>query len=542
MSSSPFLPLPPGVEILTTTTVDDLLRVEVVSTRSSSCCPLCFHRAMRIHSRYTRVVADVPCGGLQVQLVLHVRKFFCDTPQCPRKIFTERLSAFVHPWARMTTRLTQMLQALGLATCGELGTRLAGRLGMHTSPTTLLRRVMALPTAPPGPVSILGIDDWSFRRGRKFGTILVDLRAHQVIELLADRKTETAAAWMQTHDEIDLVSRDRGEDYAAAARLGAPQAKQVADRFHLTKNLVEVVEVVLARCRAEIRRASQPEQAQATPLPEEEPPLPSALDWRPVHPRSQEHARLAHYAQRYDRYQQMLALCKEGLTSKEIARRLGMKDRTVRHWLQQGVPAESKRRRKRSSRFDPYAAYVLQRWQAGQRNGLRICEEIQAQGYQGSSRTIYRFLAALKSRRPDPGEVPEWPLQDFTAREAVWLFVRNPDALDDTEQAELAAIRQASETAEAMYQLVQDFMRMVRHRQGERLDAWLKKVASSQIPEFRRLVRSINRDKAAVVAGLTLPYSNGQVEGQITKLKLIKRTMYGRAGFPLLRQRVLHAL
>jgi len=270
------------LEIRTTTTVDDLLRVEVASTRSSSSSPLCLHPAMRIHSRYRRVVADVPCAGLQVQLVLQVRKFFCDTVDCSRKIFTERLPLFVQPWARMTTRLSQMLQALGLATSGELGTRLAGHLGMYTSPTTLLRRVMALPTAPPGPVSTLGIDDWSFRRGRTFGTILVDLVAHQVIELLADRKTETAAAWMHSHDGIEIVSRDRGEDYAAAARLGAPQARQVADRFHLSKNLVEVVELVLARCRAEIRRASQPEQAQATPLPASEPPVPSALDWRPV--------------------------------------------------------------------------------------------------------------------------------------------------------------------------------------------------------------------------------------------------------------------
>src|SRR5260370_23125167 len=144
MSSSPFLPLPPEVEILTTTIIDDLLRVEVVSTRSRSRCPLCFQPAMRIHSHYTRVLADVPCGGLQVQLVLQVRKFFCDTPTCRRKIFTERLPIFVQPWARMTTRFSQMLQALVLATCGELGTRLSGRLGIHTSPTTLLRRVMAV--------------------------------------------------------------------------------------------------------------------------------------------------------------------------------------------------------------------------------------------------------------------------------------------------------------------------------------------------------------------------------------------------------------
>src|SRR6266571_7631341 len=215
MTSSPFLPLPPGLEILATESIDDLLRVEVISTRNGSRCPLCFHLAVRIHSRYTRVVADVPCAGFQVQLVLYVRKFFCDTPECPRKIFTERLPIFVQPWARMTTRFSQMLQALVLATCGELGTRLASRLGIHTSPTTLLRRVMALPTAPSGHVSSLGIDDFSFRRGRTFGTILVDLDRHQVIDLLADRKTETAEAWMLTHDEIEIVSRDRGEDYAA---------------------------------------------------------------------------------------------------------------------------------------------------------------------------------------------------------------------------------------------------------------------------------------------------------------------------------------
>lgn len=542
MISSPFLPLPPGLEIATTEAVDDLLRVQVISIRNNARCPLCLQPATRIHSRYRRVVADVPCGGFQVQLVLHVRKFFCDTPECPRRIFTERLPVFVHPWARMTTRLCQMLQALGLATCGELGTRLAGQLGMHTSPTTLLRRVMALPTAPPGPVSILGIDDWSFRRGRKFGTILVDLEAHRVIDLLADRKTETARAWMQPHDEIEIISRDRGEDYAAAARLGAPQARQVADRFHLTTNLVEVVEEVLARCRAEMRRACQPEQVPVPLNQEEEQPLPAVEEWRPLHPRSQEHTRIAHHAQRYDRYQQVLALRAQRLPTKEIARRLGMKDRTVRNWLQHGIPADAKRRRKRRSTFDAYATYVLKRWQEGQRNGLRIFQELQVQGYKGSSRTVYRFLAALKSRRPDPGDVPEWPLQDFTAREAVWLFIRDPDDLDDTEREELAAIRQASETAASMYHLVQDFMQMVHRREGQRLDGWLSQVTASQIREFRRLVRSISRDKAAVVAGLTLPYSSGQVEGQITKLKLIKRTMYGRAGFPLLRQRVLHAL
>jgi len=217
MSSSPLLPLPAGLEIISIETIDDLLVVHVVSTKMSTYCPLCFCPAKRRHSQYTRVVADLPCAGFRVQLILHVRKFFCDTADCRRKIFTERLPAFVEPWARITVRLRLALQSLGLATCGELGARLGTQLAIRTSPTTLLRRIMALPLAPVGTVSQLGIDDFALRRGRNYGTILVDLQRHQVIDLLPDRKAETAKAWIRAHPEIKLVSRDRGGDYATAA-------------------------------------------------------------------------------------------------------------------------------------------------------------------------------------------------------------------------------------------------------------------------------------------------------------------------------------
>ncbi len=181
-----------------------------------------------------------------------MRKCFCDVNTCVRKIFAERLTPFVEPLARVTARLFHVVQALGLATGGMLGARLAQRLGIQTSWMTVLRRIMALSQEPVQPVRELGIDDFAFRRGRKFGTILVDMISHKVIDVLPDRKAETAAAWMAAHPEIELVSRDRGGDYAAGARQGAPQAVQVADRFHLYKNLVEAVELILARCRAEI--------------------------------------------------------------------------------------------------------------------------------------------------------------------------------------------------------------------------------------------------------------------------------------------------
>jgi transposase len=299
MFSSPFLPLPAGLEIATTNRRDDLLVVQVVSTKVGSCCPLCFCPAERRHSHYTRVVADLPCTSFRVQLILHVRRFFCDNAGCIRKIFTERLPAFVLPWARLTVRFCEALQSLGLATCGELGTRLAARLAMQTSPTTILRRLMILPLNPVKSVIHLGIDDFALRRGRNYGTVLVDLQRHQVIDLLPDRKAETARVWIQTHPEIKVVSRDRAGDYATAAHLGAPQAIEAAERFHLVKNLAEAVEKALVSCRAELKKGMKAKEAAKSEVLEE-----SLLSL--VTCDGQLYS--AHQTERYERYQQAVAL------------------------------------------------------------------------------------------------------------------------------------------------------------------------------------------------------------------------------------------
>ncbi|BCL79182.1 transposase [Ktedonobacteria bacterium brp13] len=237
MERPQLFPLSEGLELTRLERGEEQLRLHVTSTSRLCPCPLCGQPATRMHSRYRRVVKDLPCAGQQVQLILHVRKFFCDTADCVRKIFAERLSQLVAPWAQMTTRLCQAIQAIGLATCGRLGARLVSHLGIAISWMTVVRRVMALPTKPAGQVQCLGIDDFSFLRGRTFGTVLVDLDTHRVIDLLPDRQTETATTWMQAHSEITHVSRDRGSEYASAASAGAPQAIQVADRFHVAKNL-----------------------------------------------------------------------------------------------------------------------------------------------------------------------------------------------------------------------------------------------------------------------------------------------------------------
>ncbi len=521
MSSSPFLPLPTGLEIVSIETVDDLLKVQVASTKERAFCPLCFCPSERCHSHYTRVVADLPCAGFRVQLILHVRKFFCDTVDCSRKIFTERLPAFVEPWARMTGRLRQALEALGTATCGEVGARLSERLALLTSPTTLLRRVMALPTDAVGSVRHLGVDDFAFRRGRNYGTVLVDLVRHRVIDLLPDRRAETAKVWMQAHPEIDVVSRDRGGDYASAASQGAPQAAQSADRFHLVKNLTEAVEKALVHCRAELQRGTQRAEPADQPIGEE---LACSLVTSDGQPYS------AHQAERYERYQQVVALRQQGMKTKEIAKRVGLGVRTIQRWLSEGTYVETNYHHRHRSRFDAYEAYVKQRWDEGCHNIIQqLWREIKAQGYPHSDRALRAHLEPLCGK--EQADFPDASCLDhFSAKKAMWLFIRRFKDLEEKEREELATIRQASETAETLYQLVQQFLQMVRKLEGERLEAWLTAVAESQIEALQRFANGLERDKAAVL----------MAEGQVTRIKLIKRMMYGRAGFPLLRQRVLH--
>src|SRR5947209_18833856 len=306
MEVKTLLALPKEFEVTSIEVTANVLSITVVSTQAHPSCPLCASQASRVHSHYMRTVADLPCVGQQVRLLVQVRKFFCDVTSCPRKIFVERIAPFVEPWARVTARLHQTIQIIGLATGGMLGARVTDRLGIQTCWMTIIRRIMALPTAPVEEVAELGIDDFSFRRGRKFGTILVDMQSHQVIDLLPDRKAETAKTWMQAHPEITIVSRDRGGDYAAAAREGAPQATQIADRFHLYKNLVKAVELTLARCRAEIRKNAQatvqPEEAAGSKLLIENTEFLSVENWKPPPALGAERARLPRNAHRQATY------------------------------------------------------------------------------------------------------------------------------------------------------------------------------------------------------------------------------------------------
>jgi len=558
------------------------LTLQISCTLKSASCPLCQQSSERIHGRYGRTVADVPCAGRLVTLALTVRKFVCSTKTCPRRIFTERLPALVQSYARMTNRLSEALQALGFATCGQLGERFAPKLGMQVSGPTLLRRMRTCSHTPPASVSVLGIDDWAWKKGATYGTILVDLQSHKPIELLPDRTAQTAEAWLRTHPEVEIVSRDRGGEYAAAAKQGAPQAQQVADRFHLLKNLRERLKEVMDRkqsCLPEVEEQASdaiPAKAQgskdkslheiAEPQGEPEPEkhyrtIPPFPYQRPPGMSYDAFQKQIRRDKRVARYEDVRTLFEQGISQRDIARKLKLSRDTVSKFVQAEVYPErhASIAGARRSLLDPYKGYLLQRWQQGCRNSVQLYDEIRARGFTGSAPLLRKFLAELRKKHQEAGSASALTLDAATqtieippslppkpripcrmsATRASWLFVTQAGKLDEKQTQQVRQIRAGHADLERAYQLSQEFVMMLAERRPADLESWLTQAEKSGLPEFKKMAKGIRLDYAAVKAAFSSEWSNGQVEAQVNCLKLQKRIVFGRANFDLLRLRVL---
>jgi hypothetical protein len=336
----------------------------------SALCPVCGTAAHRIHSRYQRTIWDLSVQNVQVLLQLHVRKFYCDRSDCPRRIFTERLPQITSPHGRFTFGLRQFLGQLGREQGGASGARSATLQGLQVTARAILRFMQALPLPAIAPPRVIGLDEWAWKRGQRYGAMVVDLERKKPIALLPDRSKPTVAGFLKRYPTINIVARDRSKEFAAAITEALPHAQHVADRWHIAKNLTEHLDKVVSRRWKHLTKAGGETEMSPELIPVSTP------------------ARRPCQAFGEARYLQVLALAQAGLPTRTIAKRLGVGQRTIQHWLAQEHGPYAGARKPRRSPLDWSTRYLRQRWDAGERNGTVLWEELKAKGYTGSSRSV----------------------------------------------------------------------------------------------------------------------------------------------------------
>ena len=413
---------------------------------------------------------------------------------------------------------------------GEAGARLARRLAIAVSPDTLLRAARQLASAAPSSASprVLGVDDWAWRRGHRYGTILVDLERNRVVDLLPDRNAATLAAWLRRHPGVEIVARDRASVYAEGARLGAPAAVQVADRWHMLRNLGDAVHKVVERHHAAIRQVASDMRDVNTP---------ALLDVAAV--KDTPEAKSPGTGRREAKFAEALRLSKAGASISRISRLLVVDRKTLRRWIITGtLPSWQQPGRGRA--VDVHAPYLERRLAEGCRNASLLWRELKALGFRGRYTAVKTWVgqqrpAETRARlKRDDGTIWSPPTTHRIAR----MMMTDVTALDIHDAKLIAGLLSKAPALADTVSAARRLALLLRHKSEESLATVLEAAGHTLLQPF---VATLRKDIAAVQAALELPWTTSPVEGQISRLKMIKRTTYGRAGFSLLRARVLNA-
>lgn len=396
-------------------------------------------------------------------------------------------------------------------------------------------------------VTCLGVDDWAMRRGHRYGTILVDLESHKPIELLPDREALTFQRWLKKRPMVKIITRDRSLAYADGALKGAPTAIQIADRFHLVKNMAEAVERILVGCQKELKEAAKrvsPHRLTEMMHDAEgllECPFSEA---EPTKSKQQQLVEEGRRQRRIERYEAVKRMSAEKMPIAAIARKLSMHRETVRRFQRaKQYPERVQGYRKPSvaARFDQY---LKKRWQEGCYNANQLYREIRKIGYRGGLATLRRYMQRWRKNLPE-GLQRLHCLPEYAAprpRQAVWMLLKQRKELEKEEREYVEELIRLSPKIRMAEKLAKEFQRILRERKEEDFDQWRIKVKSSGLVELKGFSDGLMKDEEAVRAAMKYEWSNGQTEGQVNRLKMVKRQMFGRANFNLLRSRFLHPI
>ena len=507
--------VPYGFSVDSIQIAGESVQIQLRPRSRSGVCPDCGLPSRRIQSRYIRRAADLPVSGRRVELVIKARRFWCDTVLCGRRIFCERFDDRVLArYSRRTQRLETIVHHLGLALGGRPAAAFANRLMMPVSNDTLLRVVRRRTADQNDKLSVIGIDDFAFRRGQTYGTIVCDLERRKPITLLPDRALETSRSWLAGHPSILIVARDRGGGYGEAIARALPHADQIADRWHLMANSSRAFIDAVGKSMRQIRQA---------------------IGSNVIDPELLTYAeRLQHegYLRRQATNEAIQTLAKKGTSIRQIVRQTGHSRKLVRDVLR-GQRLDVFRRK--PSLLDSWQPWLNSRWDEGARNASALWRDMKAKGFPGQRGIVSQWAQRRRlAEKTGQSGLARTPSVRVIAR----LMTAARDDLAKPEAILIAAIEVKVPELVTARKAIGDFQSMIRSKSTERLDRWLEAAKDSLVGSF---ARGVEKDIDAVRNAMISPWSNGQTEGQITRLKLIKRQMYGRAKLDLLQARLIGA-
>ena len=511
----------------------DGITLHLHGKRKTAQCPECFKRSDSVHSCRRRRIQHLPCSGQTLWLVFSVRHWYCRNPACSRKIFAESLAPFAGSHQQSSQALQNLQRQLGLIAGGEAGKRAATAAGLRCSADTLLRRVINTPETKQSGAPHVGIDEWAWHRGHCCGMLIVNLDTHRPLVLLPGRDQRTLATWFRKYPEIQVVSRDRSGVYATAAREGAPQARQVADRWHLLKNIGDAPERMMYRHIPLIRLVASELSPKKSPDPE--PSVPAASLRRPERLKQQTRKK------RHQRWTEVMALHNKGCSFREISRITGLSRVTVSRWVGSGTFPEMSTRPPKRGLLDPWREWLKEQRESGNYNASRIWREMVARGFTGSETIVRDAVAKWRKgwnppvttavRLPSVSRVSRWLMP--------WRITRDEE---NYASRFISLMCEKEPELKIAQQLALEFYRILKTQNKSQLSSWFTRVHESGSAEFRRVAAGMEADAAAICEAISSHWSNGVVEGHVNRLKMLKRQMYGRAGFELLRQRVMSPL